>query len=204
MAKFNEILVGRFARFVQKHFAMKGEVPMAQLSSDLQMVMEFNNGVENRNLEGWELFASGFSVAAVAASSGAVRIRNPAGSNLIAVMQFVTGHGDGLSNATLTFEHLVTNVDLAGIVSTAGAGIDPRGRPQPTCIVSQASPAAALTIMLEKQLVTSTSVDFIINRNQEIPILPGKALQIRMTDVNKALGVTFTWRERFLEDSERT
>ena len=60
MGHFNEILSGRFNRFVQKHFSMKGREGMPTLAADLGMTMSFNSGSENRYLEGWDLFGHSF------------------------------------------------------------------------------------------------------------------------------------------------
>jgi hypothetical protein len=57
MAKYNEILTGRYNRFIQKLFSMKGPAPAPQLSSDIAMQMSFFNGVENRYLEGWDCWS---------------------------------------------------------------------------------------------------------------------------------------------------
>jgi hypothetical protein len=48
--------------------------------------------------------------------------------------------------------------------------------------------------------------DFILFENQEITILPGMTYQIQDTgaNLNQAAIVTYIWRERSLEESERT
>jgi hypothetical protein len=40
--------------------------------------------------------------------------------------------------------------------------------------------------------------------DQEFPLFPGVAIQFDTAGVNEALVINFRWRERFLEDSERT
>lgn len=204
MARYNEIQVGRFNRFLQKLLSMKGPASLSQLAPELQLVISAWSGVEDRYLQGWETFGSTFSQAAVAASAGGVRLRNPSGSGMVAVIVAAIGHGDGLSAYTMGLQHQVQPVDLGTIIPLTGAALDPRGRPQPTMIASSASPATAQTGLFEKQAPTSVSVDFINYEDQSVMVLPGTAVQIQMTDLNKAMSASFMWRERTLEDSEKT
>jgi len=53
-------------------------------------------------------------------------------------------------------------------------------------------------------LNTNTPFDFIGTDIQEITLLPGDALQVEDTVVNQQVVVSFIWRERLLEESERT
>jgi hypothetical protein len=48
--------------------------------------------------------------------------------------------------------------------------------------------------------------DFINDGDQQITILPGMTYQVQDTgaNLNQAFIITYMWRERFLEDSERT
>src|SRR5438477_3626029 len=87
MARYNEMLVGRFARSVQKLFGIKGEVPVASLAGEVQVGHTFFHGTENRYLEDWRTFGSRFATAAVAAQTSAIRFSNPSNSNIIAVVQ---------------------------------------------------------------------------------------------------------------------
>ena len=60
---------------------------MPQLSSELQASFPFFNGVENRYLEGWDLF--GFLIGALPGGIGnrsAIRLRNPVASNVLVVI----------------------------------------------------------------------------------------------------------------------
>src|SRR5437879_1331505 len=90
MARYNEILVGRFNRFLQKVFAMKGEPPAPQLAGEISPNFQLFSGVENRYLEAWDRFAAGVNVAPVAGNLSGIRLRNPAGSNIVAVLERVT------------------------------------------------------------------------------------------------------------------
>jgi len=52
--------------------------------------------------------------------------------------------------------------------------------------------------------VGATPFDFIIDTIHEWPLLPGEAIQITDASVNVQLTASFRWRERLLEESERT
>src|SRR6266851_4747570 len=66
MARFNEILVGRYNRSLQKLLSMKGQAVMPQLASELQPTFSFFSGAENRYLESWERFGNRQPPAALA------------------------------------------------------------------------------------------------------------------------------------------
>src|SRR5437899_9413190 len=90
MALYNEILVGRFARGIQKYFGAKGSPPIKQLAGDLYIVHKLFNGAENRYLEGWSRFGWVAGQAAAVGNKSAVRLRNPPTSNVIAVIERIS------------------------------------------------------------------------------------------------------------------
>src|SRR5712691_10541637 len=87
MAKFNEILAGRYNRFLQKLFQLKGGPPSAQLASEVMPVFPFFSGREHRYLEGWNTYSFQRAEVATAAITSVVRIRNPVVSNTIAIFE---------------------------------------------------------------------------------------------------------------------
>src|SRR5437879_911207 len=90
MAIYNEILVGRFARGIQKVFSMKGGVPTRQLSGEVMATYELEKGMslENRYPHSWLSFAYSANIAAGGVGTfGAFRLRNPTGSNVLAVLE---------------------------------------------------------------------------------------------------------------------
>ena len=48
------------------------------------------------------------------------------------------------------------------------------------------------------------TADVIVDDLQELPLLPGDAMQVRNNTVNQFVSGIVWWRERALEDSERT
>jgi hypothetical protein len=203
MARFNEILVGRYNRFLQKLFSMKGGPPSPQLASEIATNVQFFSGVENRYLESWNRFAAAQSDAALAANTDAVRLRNPTGSGVIAVIEKI--YADSGTAQLVTLSLGPSNAALAGgAQALTTARLDKRTNQNPTLEISGAnnSPAGLSSQKLIGLLSSTLGYDFILSVGQEIPLLPGDAVQITSSVVNTTLDVSFIWRERSLEDSE--
>lgn len=206
MSVYNEILVGRFNRALQKITAIKGGAPCKQLASEIIPVFPLFWGVETRYLESWQRFGNAFQVNAVAANNSAVRLRNPATSNVIAVIEKIFILTVTLSNET-RLELGPATTDLAVDLSAFVVRFDARGQQLSALKLTQqnTAPLASSTNTFGSvQLLANTGTDVIWNEDQEITVLPGDMLQIRNTTVNTQLNCTMWWRERFLEDSERT
>ena len=203
MATFNEIQVGRFNRFVQKLLAIKGDAAMATVNPELQIQLSMLNGVENRYLEGWDRFGAVQTVNAVATFQSSVRVRNPTGSNVLAVFEKITGTQGTAGN--LQELSVGTASDLATIVTPILVLFDKRGRAAPTLIVSSDASGASgsLNVIHRINVGASAPYDYQQNEDQEIPLLPGSCIQLSSA-VNSQIIASFWWRERFLEDSERS
>jgi hypothetical protein len=207
MARLNEILVGRFGRSLQKVFGIKGEAPVATLAPEIMPVWTMYNGVENRYLEQWERFIMFTFQNGGAAQNAAVRFRNPAGSNVVAVIEKMMDSAVG-SAAAQNEQVWLSNVntDFTTLTVMTNTRLDLRTRPQPTCILStQVNLAAGVGSQVSAYgIVPNTNYDFIVDENQEITVLPGGSIDIRNLTVNQSVAVTWIWRERFLEEAERT
>lgn len=205
MARYNEILVGRFARMVQKLFGMKGEVPVGSLAGELSVIFPLINGVENRYLESWDRFAFAGTQAGAAAANATWQIRNPAGSNVVMVIEKITVAATNTGFSIPAFRHGALTTDLATVASYNNPRLDSRGRPNPTAIISSATNVSGgLANKVTVAGLLNTSVDFFLFEEQEVNLLPGDAAQIVEGIANQALTVSWVWRERFLEESERT
>src|SRR5438034_3476406 len=118
MARFNEILVGRYNRFVQKLLSMKGDAPVPQLASEFQPIIPTFSGVENRYLEGWDRFSITLSQTAVAAQTNGLQFRNPAGSNVIAVFEKWAFLSNGVGDTfVLNLLNFTASADLTNTAS---------------------------------------------------------------------------------------
>src|SRR5258707_3416526 len=204
MAKFNEILVGRYNRFLQKLLSMKGGPPASQLSTEISVNIGLFHGVENRYLEGWLRFGLNSSVTGGAAQFAAIRWRNPANSNIVAVFEKLSIQGGAADTPRLQYRS--TGVGLTTVNVLGNVPLDPRGQPTSSLIQSQTVnyTAAILTVMQGNLSANNQNYDFIVEENQELPLFPGDDLTLFSTTAATTLFASALWRERFLEDSERT
>ncbi len=201
MAKFNEILVGRYNRYLQKLLGIKGGPPAAQLATEISTAIGLFHGVENRALEGWYRFAGVIQPVAIAAGTGAVQIRLSGAT--IAVLERISlnataGGGFNLTQGAAT--------DLTNLFT--GFRLDNRVNQRSSAILSGTAGIAATDLAVTQQIVFAAGLnqdrDVIITHNQEWPLFPGDALRFRFTVVNTAFTVNLIWRERALEESELT
>jgi hypothetical protein len=202
MARFNEILVGRYNRMAQKLLSMKGSAALVTLSDELFPCLTLFYGAENRYLESWDRFGIQFQQSGTVGNNSAARFRNPTGSNMIAVVEKIVW-------MTAVLDTLIVRIGPVGtdLTSVQGAQrLDARGRAASTLIASQASPGAAFgfTFLASNpgSGIANSGTDLIYDENQEIPILPGDALQLETNSLNVTLRVSVMWRERALEESE--
>jgi hypothetical protein len=212
MAQYNEILAGRFNRFVQKHFSMKGREGMPTLSADLAMQMAFNSGAENRYLESWDLFGRLQSFAAPGAGNFTVfQLRNPAGSGVVAVVNRAQW-SETIASTTIGTQ--VTLLVVRGATTDQNSVIsafawDQRSQRVGSSAILSVNTAAVAAIggtpfgVANISQLAGTLGDF-IPPGGEIPVLPGGAVQIFSGSQNDTASGAFWWRERALESSELT
>src|SRR5207249_7739029 len=145
MALHNEILAGRFNRLFQKLLSMKGGPPAPQLSSELQMQIGLFHVVENLFIESWNRFSAANVLNASVGNNSQQRIRNPATSTVIAVIERlsfavsvadqvqITQDTNNLDLAATVVSRCLDNRPVRGSTSTLGA----------VCRVSAANATAA-------------------------------------------------------------
>jgi hypothetical protein len=207
MARYNEILVGRYNRLAQKLFSMKGPASLVTLNDELHFSTPMFHGAENRYLESWERFGVIIDQAGVVGNNTGVRIRNVAGSNIIAVIEklYVQNINAADNIVSLAINPAVA-VNLGALVPTQNRRFDARGRSNTSLILSQDSNYGAVlaTTIAALQIPANRGAEFITLDIQELPLLPGDAWDVRSNNSNSEIQVTAWWRERFLEDSERS
>lgn len=209
MALANEILVARINRSLQKLFGMKGEVPSPQLSSEVMPVHQVKSEIENRYLEGWERFQHSVAHVPAAAQLAGIRIHNPSGSNTIIVLEHIRLLLAGGVAELVSWETNNTDADLATSVVVTATRLDSRGRSNPTLVWSRGDNPTDFTIAgaAHERVQLAVGVDdvtLIRDENQEVPLLPGNSFQLRSFTANNSFRLSLRWRERFLEESERT
>ena len=208
MAIYNEILVGRFARGIQKVFSMKGGVPTRQLSGEVMATYELEKGMslENRYPHSWLSFAYSALIAAGGVGTfGAFRLRNPTGSNVLAVLEkaemvnvagadtpFITRGPTGTGDLTTNDSANVSIRDLR--MGPVGSAL----------IQSKGTPAAPVGVQWWNGGLTAAfaQVEAILYPNQEFVIGPSDIVTVWSNVANTGFRCTFMWRERALEESE--
>jgi hypothetical protein len=208
MARFNEILVGRFNRALQKTFGIKGGPPSPQVSTEIQPNVNMLWGAETQYLEGWQNYAAFASQAAgVAGSRSSFRIDNPKGSNVLAVIEKILLQGQpAVGDAPFLAYSIISAGDLANTVITTNTGLDQRGPQSPQLrVTSQSIVAGTVGVPIYgANLAANANIDIILTEHQELPLLPNSSYTVYCAALNQALSGVIWWRERPLEDSERT
>src|SRR5258708_15192493 len=172
MARFNEILAGRYNRFLQKLFQLKGGPPSAQLASEVMPVFPFFTGRENRVLEGWNTFAFARAQVAVAGITPVVRLRNPSASNVICIFERLLILNFNTTSAPI-LRAGPTHNDLPTKVVVGNKRLDPRGAVDRHLITSAPSRTgrALLQARMAVDLGQLTFCDFIIDATGAMPLL---------------------------------
>lgn len=211
MAKFNEILEGRYNRFLQKLLTMKGGPPAPQLASDIVASLPLFMGREGRYLEGWATGVGGGSPTGVAGNKSAVRIRNPISSGVIAVIEKILVMCPAADVPTLSmmfpgggFLDLPTVERRVGIDPRSGATNALPGSGLALTVTSKNNNAVTNgTTFAIMRIAAGLSADFIVTDIQEIPLLPDCAIDVTSQVANQEIDVDFIWRERPIGDSEK-
>ncbi len=202
MARYNEILVGRYNRLLQKLLSMKGPASLISISDEAIATIPLFHGVENRYLEGWDRFALSAGPVGGAAQKAGVRIRNPFGSNIILVFESMMLVGLGAAADQPIVQQAALNTNLTSVVNPTAT--DPRGRLNSATVSSTDVNAALIGgTFYQVAVLPNTTKELINTINQEIVLLPNQSLQITSNVAAQQLQVNLFWRERFLEDSER-
>ena len=206
MALFNEILVGRLNRWVQKIYAIKsGTASLTQLLPTVQTSAVIQEGVESRYLQGWTRFSVSNNAPAVAAQFTEFQIRNPIGSGVVAVIEDVNILVGANMICLITVEALSST--LGTVPALTRVSLDARHNPNPSCIVSFGSQNAVPGFnnsMYQLFAQTAANAQMIRTANQEWTVLPGDAFILIGALVNTAMSPSIIWRERPLESSELT
>jgi len=211
MAGFNEILTGRFNRYLQKLTQIKGSPPVPSLATEMMPTLPTEPPelpVENRYLAGIDQFWLAITTGVAVGANSGVRLRNPAGSNTLVTIEWL-----GLSEtqndnvAPYLIMHILPNLVLSDLPSSQNASnaIDGRTLRKSTLIMSQNTNVGlpAGTFALEIPMTANGFFSLQLFDDMEIVMVPNTSIQFTTTAFNTQLQVSAKWRERFLEDSER-
>jgi len=208
LPRTNEVRVGRFNRHLQKLLSMKGAAPASTLSKEISahIVLEDASAADQRYLQSWETFGTAQNVAAATGFNSGGELRNPAGSNLIAVVERISFSASAAERVefsvgakTVSLPVLDVTVGYDGRTRQFGAGLIASHNP-----VGSGLTGLGVVGFSDFNATTSPPIELIFTEDQEFALLPGFAAQIRGLTVTTGIAITWKWRERYLEDSERS
>lgn len=209
MALYNEILAGRFNRYLTKVMSLKGQAPAPQLSAEITPSINFRLGPDDWYHQQWNMFGFFSSVGAVAAAQGNIMLRNPVGSNIVGVIMRVM-LTNTIGVADQPFVQVGPRVtDLTTVNPTTNARFDNRGNPQATLLASSQTAAGGVTLgatstkFQAAMPLNAPPIEVVFTDIHEFTLLPGDALNIGSAVANQALNAAVWWRERSMEESER-
>lgn len=207
MAPFNQIQIGRLNRWIQKLLSIKGRSSLETISPELCAMLPMERGVDDFYLQSILKFQTGAQASPVA-QFYSFQLRNPSGSNVIATIEQVF-IAVGVAVLFQVSYGPATGGVGGGIESGPARGMDQRDPRQAVCLFSNALSAALQTLANGKGLFgvpnSNESIPYIHHLKQEIPLGPGDAyLFSTNVSITGNAGSYVQWRERFLEDSERT
>jgi hypothetical protein len=207
MAKYNEILVGRYNRFLTKLFSMKGPAPAPQLAGEIAPNIQLFNGAENRYLENWNRFIIVASTGVPAAGNrAAVRIRMNAGSGVIAVLEKLSVvKNTTTSTPVLLVDSVATVMPTESVTNQGARSLDARQQ--------QTNSNAIVSISINFGLLgtqgfllpstSSVAYEMITFEDQELPLSPGTQITVADDILADGFTASLMWRERPIEDSEK-
>jgi hypothetical protein len=209
MAIYNEILVGRYNRALQKLFAIKASPPVRQLGGEVLPTIEVDNlyNLENRLTAQLRTFAFNTNVAAGGAGNRAgFRLRNPPGSGALGIIEKIVLGNSLIDQPLIQLGGPVGTGDLTTSLVGLPRVRDTRLGPINSALIPSSSGIAALvgTAIYQVNMPANTFVDVILFDHHEWVIAPGDLMTIYANVLNQGLSISIMWRERALEESEAT
>lgn len=205
MGRFNEILVGRYNRFLQKLFEMKGPPPAPQLSSEIQPSFDIEQiPVELRVLMSYDRYWFNTVVAAVVANDASVQIRNPAGSNVVAVVEALS-MGSPAPGAVVWSIGNASSADLTNLFAPNRQDNRTGSTRTPLVFSAQNTPSPGTDLVTPNGsvlLTTSMTPLIVAHQNQELVLAPNNAWRFRFVTTNNVFYFYSLIRVRALEASE--
>jgi hypothetical protein len=207
VAMMNEIL-GRAQRFqdlLTRKWGITGGAPSPQLTPEITPGYDMPVGVEDRILASDVLCATAFNVAAVAAKYSVAQLTNPAGSNMVLVVEHITFGAPGAACAMVA-----CLLQLPALANLVGAGQAVRrdtrcvptgaypARPAGQVTYDNSPPTIGVSNLSRRQLAAGGSATY----DYPVILAPGWSLQVSQQTVNLSMDVEFAWREVPLAQGE--
>lgn len=193
--------VQRVNRWIERVFNARGGSPVvSDVDSSIHVDYDFASGVEDRYLQGWNRFGAAGVIVAVAAQTSSMQIRNPTGSNVIAILERITFHSGAATISQFNISQAARTVDYGSLITPMR--LDPRGNPGSAMVVSSTANGSTFNTVLALNGNNSTNFEGILTQNGEFVLVPGDCVAVTDQTANETLVCSFLWRERGLEPSE--
>lgn len=194
---------GRWSELLRRALNMKGQEQVAsELSPEISPTWQLEGPTaEWAFLKSVRLAGGAQDIVNVIGNRSILRLRNPAGSGVIGVVDFISYSAELTSIALLRFGQIT--VDLPGItaVTARDQRWEPGGVLSTTLRMSFANGGEVPSgrILWRERTLANVGISY----NQPIVLTPGTNLDLSATTLNITLDVTFVWKERRLLDVER-
>lgn len=195
--------VSRLSQWIEKRYNAKGGNVITDVDPSAIVQLPVLIGVEERYGQGWNRYIGSFAVVAVAGQFSRAQLLNPAGSNVIAVVESIFFNQSTASAYTIANGQAnLANVQPAG---TFLRRLDLRsGFTDSTCTLSSDTNATefpgSANVIMRRGLLG----EVVLTPDLQWTLLPRDSLWMVTDVVNTSLQVNIQWRERALEQSELT
>jgi len=196
----SKVEVGRYADLLRKLLSMKGVVDVApELSPEVSpvFIMEADRP-EWQFLKNEKLMSAVFAVTGVVAQNSAVRLRNPAGSGVVATIEHIILSGN--MALELFYERNTIQAALATVLPTVAR--DTRF-PQLNASSLLSSQGNNIASSGEAWWSARAPAEAAVVTDIAMVVTPGHQIQLNTVTSNVSIRGTITWRERRLDELER-
>lgn len=203
MATFNEILEGGLNQALAKRLGMQTGAPAPSIAPEVMPVaVTMGDRVDHRFWQNDFLWQMGFNTGAAGGTFSIMQFRNPPGSNVLVVMDFMTIMVNAAGAVTVM-------IDVIGAAALADFGTahlaqrrDTRIRlgAQPALRMSSTNAAGAAVSGTGGQYIGTTAP--VILPLPPVVLAPGSAIQMGPGQANTGLVGTIGWSERPVVNGE--
>jgi hypothetical protein len=202
MAKYNEILVGRYNRYLQRLLSMKGDPPAPQLAGEIAPQFEIEQiAAELRFLMQFDRYIGGPNSIATGGVTSSTQIDNPASSGVIAVIEKWQISTDVATRVDLSVSYAAITAE-----TNVFAMVRVDGRTKNTNCPIRISSGTGFTSLPTGvggfYLPANSEIELVQDQNQELVISPGQSWRIVTTAVLVNLYTVMIVRVRALEEGE--
>jgi len=192
----SQIQTGRYADLLRRYLGMKGVTEVAgELSPEISPVFILESDLPEWNfLKGTKLMSGVWTRGPVAAQNSAVRLRNPAGTGVVAIINEIQGESNNASVIIVARD--TDQGNLATILPSVSRDTRTPATDSSALIQSTGNNVATLgESFLTFQILATTT----FRGTPSLVLTPGFQMQLTCLTVNSDIRGFFQWRERRLD-----